>query len=579
MSLDPRVLFGDLDLTDYPYAILMDDGDDGVAQNVYASLDTELRDGTIVTRTNTQNREVTRVVMVEGADLLEVADAAAALARECEKPLNTLTLDPGDGYAPSKVYETFTAQLAEVALPGGDAANVRLYRVTWPALPFARSADPFTVTGVTSSVTPSTVTLSDGSTATGWSSSAGSSVTSDGSKVSMPIGFDANGSYPSSWVSAQERLRLAGAFDMSSTTFLQADVAAGPFSGSGGGFLYEVPGVVAFGDGVQLSRISASASPFAGFVRYTFSCPDTTVTEFAFAYAAQIDGSTFAPTGPLSITNVARTNVAPSVGTLRQKATTVEVPGSARTPASLVVSHASSGLGHVLVYTGPELGKGYSPALSPFRAAGATTDATTVSGSYTTGADTFDVPATSLPSGQYQLVARTRATAASATAQLRIGSTNVGLAQSPGDGAVMGAADADSYYLMALGSFFLPPHEVGDNSSAVVRVSVTAAASRIDEVWAFYLPDDNSAALSYVPVGTARRLWLNAATVNRPYPSALVGTASDGADAYGADGSTSNWSEHQFPAGEDSVFVVTTSALDAQVSVTGYARWHTHPAA
>lgn len=570
MILHPRVVFGGLELTEYPFAIVMDEGDDGVAQNVYVSLDSELRDGTIVSRTTTQNREVTRTVLVEGDDLLAVAEATAALARECEKVRNTLMLDPGDSFAPPKVYETFVAQMVEVALPGGEEAALRLFRITWPALPFARSVEPFTVTGVTSAASPSTVTLSDGTSTTGWTSDGGLTVSTSGGAVEVPLAFE---SYLDSYRTLPIPLRFSGTFDMSATQYLVVDVAVDPFPG---------PGITrAYADGVQLARLAQTSSPFGyPFVRETYLCPDASVSQFHFTHEATGYSGGTPPASKLRVTNLARSNVAPSTGTLRQKTTTVDVPGSARTPASLLVAHGSSGLGNVLVYTGPALGQGYAPALSPYRTVAPLTDASTVSGGYQTGADVFDVPATRLPSGQYQIVARTRSASATAVeATLRLGGVNVGATQVPGVGVAMGAADAESYYLVACGSFFLPPHEVGDNSTAVVRVTATAGGSeRIDEVWAFYLPDDGSAALSYVPCGTSQRLWLNAATVQRPYPSALVGTAADGADAIGVDGSTANWTEHLFPAGEDQVVTVTTGALDAEVSVTGYALWHTHPA-
>lgn len=588
MNLDPRVVFGDLDLTDYPYSILMDEGDDGVAQNAYQSIDTELRDGTIVSRTHTENREVTRVVMVEGSDLLEVAESTAALARECEKPLNTLALDPGDGYGPPKVYETFTAQIAEVALPGGDNANVRLFQVTWPALPFARSVDPFTVTGVTSTGT-TTTTVNDASSATGWSALLGT-FGSGGGEVTVTV--DSTNQTPS----AQPSLVL--------TPGSPVDMAAFPFFVIKWRIPYPLgtfdPAPAVYADGSPLGRVASTYDNATGFYTSTYSCPDASVASLRIqsGRVTSYSGGGIT-TGTFNVTEVSKSDVAPSASTKRQKVTAAEIPGSARTPASLSVSHASSALGNVLVYTCPELATGYTPALSTWVLTAGTTVSGTISGSEfsATSSARFEVPARTLPAGEYQLIAHARRNSSASpgpvtftsSCQVFVGGVAVDPIQSriTVHSLANVAATTPRGYI-SLGSFTLPPTDLPEGTAATVRVTIDddLSLAAYDEAWLFYMPDDGSTALSQVDCSTgtpaaggpSNRLWLQAADVDYPYPRALVGTQADFSDARGVSGLVSNWSEHNVPAGPNFAFVVTPGAEDAVTEWSGYARWHTHPA-
>lgn len=586
MSLSPRVVFGDLDLTDYPFSILMDEGDDGVAENVYVSLDTELRDGALVSKTSTENREVTRVVMVEGSDLLAVAEATAALARECEKPLNTLQLDPGDGFAPPKVYETFTAQIVERAVPGAEAANLRLFEVTWPALPFARSVDPFTVTGVTSTGTTTTV-VNDASSTTGWTNDAGVAPSSGSGEVWVEQEIGAFAPRASLFY------QPASPIDMTGLPYLavrwRVTDGAGPFSMN----------PIVYADGLELPHISTQGDSTGGTNRYyvsTYACSDTSVAQLqikSVATTGYIDGATV---GYFRVDEVRKTNVAPMSGTLRQKLVNVEVPGSARCPMSLSVAHASSPLGDAMVYTSPALRAGYNPALSAWATTLGSTRTSNISGkgwSLTGSGVSFDVPTSFLPRGSFQLVGRLqKGTGAAertftATCDVRFGATVVS-GSSRTQTTYAANLPASVNQTVELGSFTLPTADVPDGSAAVVRVNILAdATAELDEAWLFYLPDDGSSHLSIVPCGIgtvaaggpSSKLWLDAASVERPYPAAFIGAAADKSDARAPTEALTNWDEHLFPAGENLIFVVTPDALDALVTGEGYARWHTHPAA
>ncbi len=258
---------------------------------------------------------------------------------------------------------------------------------------------------------------------------------------------------------------------------------------------------------------------------------------------------------------------------------------------SLSLSHETDALGDVLIYTSPALAAGYVPALSPFATSSGSTEAGNVSGRKWTNLVTFDVPAAMLPRGSFQLVVRSLSGSAigrtvfTSTANTRLN----GVTQAPTLTEVVSVPRTSNtaYRYVNLGSFELPPASVPETSSALVRVTIdTDSSETIDEAWLFYLPDDESAHVSQIQCGTgtpsaggpASRVWLDSPSVEREYPAAYIGTAEDRADAVSPSGVPSNWDEHRMVAGENLVFAVTPGALDALVSVTGYAAWHTHPA-
>ncbi len=78
MSLVPRFVLGDLDLTSYPFAVIFG-SDFGAPENVYEVLDWLLYDGEAVTSDRTSNRELTVPLWIEGDDLSELAAHEARL--------------------------------------------------------------------------------------------------------------------------------------------------------------------------------------------------------------------------------------------------------------------------------------------------------------------------------------------------------------------------------------------------------------------------------------------------------------------------------------------------------------------
>ena len=194
-----------------------------------------------------------------------------------------------------------------------------------------------------------------------------------------------------------------------------------------------------------------------------------------------------------------------------------------------------------------------------------------------------DVPVANLNPGLHQILMRALPGTYDVSASLRVGGVDVGVPVVGRRSSILLAADSAGFPIYSLGSITLPPSEVPAVSTATVRVTVTRVSGSvdypIDEVWAFHLPDDGSAHLSAVPAGTARRVRFDVPTVNSPHAACYIGTAADDTDAYAVSGADSNWDEHEVSARMNQIFSVTTEALDAAVTATGFARWLTHPAA
>lgn len=559
----------------------------GKAVPVVQVVESLIQDGGLERVERFENRDQQVILAIDASDSQALAEYESALFREVQKVRNELRYTPPDGFAPAGVFDVLWADLAfadDDALWDLDEVmrGRRNYVLTLRCLPFARSVDPFTVTGVTSTGT-TTTTVNDASSTTGWSA-VGSALGSGSGEVYVDV--DVN----NQTLADQPALVYSPAspIDMTGLPYL---VVRWRIAGLAGAF-DQAPTVAA--DGQTLTMVNTRYDGVTSRTVSTYICPDTSVASVRIRsprVSGYIGGAT---TGTFNVDNLAKSDVAPSTGTLRQKATAVSVPGSARTPATLQVSHASSALGDVLVYTSPALAAGYVPALSPWAVSAGTTVATNISGkswSLASG-ESFDFPASILPRGAYQIVARVKDQSfapgfetITTTAATRLAGTNVDPSQIVVSKHASTSLSTSAYTNVVLGSFQLPPADVPAGSAAVVRVTIAGSVD-LDDAWLLYLPDDGTSHVSLVPCGTAapaaggssNRLFLNAATVDAPYPSCFVGTQADQSDARATSGASANWSEHLFPAGEGLVFVATSNAEDALVTVEGYARWHTHPA-
>ena len=585
----PSITFGALDLHDpesssesYSFEVLGENMTLGTPAPVDVAVNTLMQDGSKVVTTGHDNREVSFFVVVTGSDTDALAAGETALFLECAKP-NTLTYEPFDGYGAATQFDVWTSSLEPTFNDMLELGRLqRAYKLTLTCAPFGGSVDEITTVGVTSAASPTTVVINDGSSVTGWTV-----ISFDGDTTANPavagagqyagaVGGDVNpfNPYGDSYYSQGYLIYTpATAVDMSATSFLQVDWACD--------FYGTTSQIKAFADGIELTLLGEVAVPGKPYIRSTFLCPDGSVGEFRVKGPRKMtsyDGTGGPRNANLYVDQLVRTNQAPSTSTLRQKVTSIDVLGSARTQGSIKVEHASSALGYTIVHTYSDLGDGYTPDLSRWISSGGpgTADSSLVSGYYKALGNitplTYTVPLRILRPGPYVLVARVRASAA--------GDYTLGAG---GAAAKVNFATANTWQVSTLGVI-----EVGDhvNGSAFSQTLVTSKAGSgsvdVDEAWLFYVGDD--AALTRIQLGTgtpsatgsSNRLWLDTPNTTRPYPSLWRGTLADKSDARNAVSDADAWGDHQAQPPSMTVFTVTTNALDAQVSLTHRPRWHTH---
>ncbi|GAB3776796.1 hypothetical protein FB382_004345 [Nocardioides ginsengisegetis] len=578
-SLGQLELIGDSD-SEYWFDVYGENRSHGKPQPITQTISTLLQDGSKVVTTGHDNREISMFVVVEGSDLMSLAEGEATLFLECSKP-TTLTYTPADGIGPATVFEVWAADLEP---DYDDLLEVqqlqRAYKLTLTCEPFGGSDVEITTVGVTSAASPSTVVINDGSSVTNWTQQftdapGGSAATAGaGLYVGAVTGSlnpfnDYGGHYR-----AQGSLVYtpASPVDMSVTTFLQVDWDI-DFYG------YADRPVQVFADGLELTMLSSVAVPGTPYTRTTFLCPDASVASFRIKGPRSmhsVDGSGGPVAGSLVVDQLVRTNQAPSTSTLRQKVSSIPICGSARTQATLKVEHASSALGYTMVHTYPDLGDGYTPDLRRWRtASGAvTSDSSLISGSRNVWnggvATVYTIPLRILRPGPYLFAARVRRTSGTGVAVLNGTSVNF--------------PASNVWQTVPIGIY-----EVGDHlpNTAFSYILTLAAGTNtpsieIDEGWFFYVGDD--AALTRIDLGTgspsasgsSNRLFLKTPSTARPYPSMWRGTLADESDSRNAVVDTDAWGDHQAAPTALTVFTVTSNALDAQVSATYRPRWHTH---
>lgn len=590
MTIMRRIVLGDLDLTEYPFAVVFG-ADMGSPVTVSDVVDSMLQDGEVVSSKRTSNRKLVLPVFVEEADLRALAVAEAALLAEAAKEFNTLAVDPGDGYAESCVFEVFRPQVDYVFDDAREWAGYRRYDLTFPALPFARAEELTTVPALTSGGAASSTVIADGSSAANWSGTA--TVTASGGTLRQTVSTAVLASDASGTVYGYtgEFVYTPGspitAFATQGYLYVDTYGPSGGYSSGGS--------VSAYADGVALEPLT-QVTVSGGGVRWFFRCTDPSVASLRVYFDWQTTvaaGGGAMPSALFQIDNVTATNQAPSTASTpgREALRTITVAGSARTPASLAVEHDTSGLGKVLVYSNPALEVGgYAPNLRVRRVSGSTSetaDSSMVSGKRssvgTAVEEVFQVPTRGLPRGGYLLLALP--TGAHFTDVQTSVSTRLS------SGALIGTKVTRNRNVQTVAGFdvladlTVPPADVPGGSGATVEIAVLAmagAAVQYDEMFLCALGDD--AALTLVDCGTGAaalgtansRLWIESATVDRPVPTIWLGTAAGRADAYHAGGAAGSWMPHQFVPPSVTVFVANTGGANPAVSASYYERAHTH---
>lgn len=328
---EPLLTLGGLDLTTEPFHALAEGAGFGAPVPLTSALPRLLLDGEIVSGSRSSNRTITFLVEVSAADAVELAGAEALLVTEVEKPRNTLTWSPPDGFGPTTVFDTFRGQVVQRFDDFEETTHTRLYEVTVPALPFGRSVDK--VTETYSPVTSPTLTTVDACDSTAnWSAPGGIlTVQTSGGRTYLELEFS-----PSNGTTVDYTQTVT--FD--NYLVLEA-FSAGPSYGSNGVSLR-----------LNGAWIYASATESLGdnWYRYYFRTPTGSTGKPSFTFM-----------GTEQATNWWRLdNLAKSAALAASGVYLLEPKGSARAVTSLQISNANP-LQSVIVYAAPDVGAGYHP--------------------------------------------------------------------------------------------------------------------------------------------------------------------------------------------------------------------------
>jgi hypothetical protein len=345
-----------------------------------------------------------------------------------------------------------------------------------------------------------------------------------------------------------------------------------------------LPSIIGVGTNASgnLTEVRRQASATAGYTDSYFEVPAgvnaLTWYQFGIIHPANTGTQT------LDIDRVDITNQLPFSGTTRQKAATLIPGGSAPTEGSIHVSHASSGLGSVLVYSSKS-GLGYQPFLRPWRNSGTetpTADATRISGFrelITTGVD-FLIPAATVPPGRYQLWAHLGNSAAGTypvTYSSRSSMATMGGQFDPDQAGstLVNWATASTYVTVPIAELVLPTSRMGADGQ--VRIALNAGGyvgMYFDEAWLFNM---DQGSITAVEVGTAKHLWIDAPTVDDPTGGLFIGQDADRSDQIWPPNAIVPMN-HTFDPDGSYIVTITSGALDAATELTHYKRWHSNAA-
>lgn len=610
MTFAPRFVYGDLDLTDAPF--MVEFGLDlGNAQAVTAVIDSLLTDGELISSERDSNREISLTVLVEGADLAELADAEALLVAEARKQRNKLTVEPGDDLGPATVFDTFRAQVEWQRDDDFERSNLRRFVLTIPALPFSRSAEPIVDDADTPPSDGGTL-LNNCESTTGWSQWRSPFV---GSGVGTEYAVDST-----VFTEGAGSIRTKPWYQYnytSSVTYGFADRITGMSwsTGTGGYLAISIKGsqndVVFTGDvagatglymttaelGEQAVDFIATGRDANGFVRYVWPVDaGLTVTGLRFYLFQETNGAQ----ARVYYDDI---RLLDSATTDKQIVKQLTVQGSARTTGSLLVAAPADevALGRVLAITAPTdaIPAGYTPDGRRWIVQGTTTaDADAPSGSYLSGVSSsfssaagtpiFEPPASLFTPGPYVAVIsgepQTTTPTVGVQARLRVAGTDSGELSTAQQ--TLAGVTTGQYGFFPVGTVFLPPTPVlNPDADMKVRLLFAATNFRLDNVFLipawqvggrsvadFSIIDCGSGTVS--PSAASSHLWIDSPSANQPQGGYWRGPDATKVLARSAWPDADKPGLHAFEPGSITVFVVSTDAQGPRVELTYYPAWH-----
>ena len=504
------------------------DADLGAPEPLVEALPRLLLDGEQVTHVRDSNRTLSFLVEIRADDAVALARGEAALARELNKPRNTLRWKPRREPSAVSVFDSYRGSMRlELDEVGEWVRGRRVYAVTLPCAPYASSAAEVVVSATPVGGAAADVLVDACDATTGWSVVAGdawgsvnvSTTRYTTSPSSLKVDVDALSGYD--WVKV--RRTFSPALDMSTTPYLTF-ATYGHSNGT-------VPQVQADGSGLAMRGMAALG---AGWTRWWYACPDPSVTQIdvRLEYAA---GAGYDPPDGLYIDDVRRTNVPPAGA--KSHTLGLDIDGVVRTPGSIELV-GSTELGIVEVLTVRDVRSGFTPWFADWG-----------------GTDPLTLPAASIRPGRYAVVDPSVEMAGSWVTTLRDGGTAVVTSTVTTRGAPV---------------LHLPPAEVSPNTTFDVGVDGPASLNN-----AAVIPlEDASYTRLETPEGTTR-VWIDLPSPDQPQGGVFVGTTASRSDARSLVGTAVQFGgAHQLAPPYTTVFVRTSGAAP-QVSLRYRPRWHT----
>lgn len=564
---------------DFVFNVVADRFSMGNADPVRAVVLSLLADGDLVRTTRFGNREVSFDVEITGPDLASVAQGEAALRREVGRG-NALTWQAPDTFAVPSVFDVVYSSMSQTFNDLDELRRKRTFTLTLTCAPFARSQSAVTVAAIAppSTETPTTATLNNADTTSGWSASvtnrdgsgnlvsAGATVTDAGDGVNVA----------GSGVELSITCSLAGApVTISATPFVVIETSG------------DLPDSITFGtvNGAHGLPVAAAYATPAGTVRYFFDVGSKSVAVNSVTFLYGSSDPYVAQTWAVTVYDISATDTLPTVNS-HQTARIIAGRGTERAPASIAVSPGAAGtsLGWTIVHTAPAAKGGNSPALRQYRTLGNPLfgDIATMSGEYeevTSSPVVAQVPLPSIPEGEYALLALMRSSVAGSFKinwQARTLLPGIGYL-----GGTSGTATAkfdaiDTWTLVPLDVVTLPPVRANGAFVQLDLSRVTTGESiDLDEWWALRLGDDCATTVLYTNAGY---LWLDSPDLGSPVPRVWVGGDGDRSDAHHPSYNLCSQGAHILHPDGTAIFVATSGMDRPNVSATFFPRWHSNAA-
>jgi len=628
MSAGRLVFDNDIELID---AVAADDGywfeaiegiSFGQPVPVEVILTSLLRDGSLVSKSGDDNREVAIPFRVCGSDLLALADGEARMSVALGKR-TTLEWTPPDGIGPTTVFDVQTSDLDNPPMDDlAELRNQRTYTLKLTCLPFGRSVGKISDTAGSPPSAGGTVFANCEST-TGWSTydmGSGGQWVSPSFSVDTAIYSEGAGSLKSLLTQWDPGFTYntgngTGGYLSPAQGYSRDQITGLSLSTGTGGYLS-----VAYRGDPSMDEITLTGLWVSTSAGVWTEVPSWTVTKrdangfVHIAWAVQggltVLGLRFQVFQKRMTDHVARPytwyddfELLPSATTDHQITKQLDVKGSARTTGSLHIAAPgdSISLGQVLAITAPtdELPAGFQPDGARWATQGTTTpDTTALHGQYYSPSATydssaskpiFDVPVGMLTSGPYMIVALVKPSASTLNfgvqARLRYGTTDTGPLSTA---EITTPTTAGVWQFVTVGTAYLPPLPMRSaDTSAKVRLlfkgDVFADVYMIPAwqvegrtVADFSIVDCGSGAVA--AGGPSSNLWIDSPSADQPQGGWWRGPTSDRLNTQSAWPDAKKPGIHTFNPGPLSAFLVSTGAQGPTLALEYFPAWRTNAA-